>query len=395
MKSPAQPPSLNPFPRPRAKKKPDWKKAEAWNYIFRKYKVPLSAAAGLLIVVLAAAILLRPSKNKNDQLFEEWLRVQLMDVEMWQATAPLNDPRNPETVKCLWQRSVSESDCLLPRNFSYPVSLRLSNGYLLSQGIHFPLETQKRWERVSSIFKGHSSGFGLDENWRPCVGDFCRYEVYTGFIPTCADKSSYCGRADRFKIGYIIKSRRLERQFWQPYEQLISNLDDSRDLQPIEFNPENVFQLPIRACKSDLQVPLSRNGDGSLICGVTKKNLISTCFGNSRDFNLLYRSGFCLPDNCENFCKRAIKALEKPCESSKLEMINRSPDLFRCSGRSRIVFLSKYKNPFENPAAINRSGILSRALKIDFDFCINKSTCFGAFTRKSTAKELEAFLEAK
>ena len=362
---------------------------------FMKNRVPAAVFAGIILLAGCVFYLTGTNEDKNDLLFEQWLKVQLNDIEMWQATVPLNDPRNADAVRCVWQKRASESDCLQPKVNSYPLSLRLPNGYLLSQGISFPLEERNRWKKTVNALKHFNTGIGLDENWRPCIGEYCRYEVYTGFVPSCAGQSSYCGRAEKFKIGYVIKSRRMNRRIWQPYEVLVSNLDDSGSPELSEFKPENVFGLPMNACKSDLHTPLSRHADGKLLCGISKKNLISVCSGQSRDYSLLYRSGFCLADSCDTFCTRALKTLERSCEPSKQEIINRSPDLYRCNSRSRMLVIKKYKNPFEKPSLVNRANVLSRVLGIDFDFCINKSKCFGAFTREPETPELEAFLEAK
>lgn len=370
----------------------------ALKYLALKLQQPKNALitiSGLAVIIILLILMFQQDKNRDDELFEEWVRTQLQGIESWQASASLNDARNPDLTRCLWQRASEEADCLVPRTFSYPLSFRLSNGYLLSDGFRFPTNPKVSWDRVTKTLRNVSSGFGFDENWRPCLGEHCRFEVYAGFFPECAGGNAFCGRAETLRVGYIIKSRRLDRRIWQPYEQLVSNLDTKRKLQLLEFKTQNVLGLPFRGCKSSLLAPLSKKSTGEIVCGIGKKNLASVCTGKEKDYELLFRSGFCMPENCARFCQRAIKSLDTPCAAGKLEPVPRSPDLFKCNGRQKLYFLTSQKNLFENPTLIQRQSLLERVFKISFDLCLTRTVCFGSFGRQSPPREFESFLEAK
>jgi len=266
-----------------------------WTQKLRQPKNALITISGLAVIIVFLILMFQSKKNRDDELFEEWVRTQLQGIESWQASASLNDARNPDLTRCLWQRASEEADCLVPRTFSYPLSFRLPNGYLLSDGFRFPTNQKVSWDRITKTLRNVSSGFGFDENWRPCLGEHCRFEVYTGYLPECAGGNAFCGRAETLRIGYIIKSRRLDRRIWQPYEQLVSNLDTKRKLQLLEFKTQDALGLPFRGCKSSLLIPLSKNSTGDIVCGINKKNLTSVCLDKEKGYELLFRSGFCLP----------------------------------------------------------------------------------------------------
>ncbi|MEY3902310.1 MAG: hypothetical protein RL189_1616 [Pseudomonadota bacterium] len=349
----------------------------------------------VLVVITGWSLLSKERPHDDDRLFEEWVRAQLRNIEAWQMTTPSDDVRSGEAVKCVWQQLSSEVDCIVPSDFSYPLTFRLSNGYVLSSGLRFPFQTKTGWAVISRQLKHYSRGFGFDENWRPCLGERCRFEVFTGFVPQCAGNASVCGRAEVLKIFYVIKSRRKNRQFWQPYETIISNMERKRQQSLIDFRTVNALALPRRSCKEPAQVPLSFKGDGGIVCGLSQRSIEDICFGQDKPYDVLFRGGFCFGENCKRFCSRAKKIFQRPCETGNLEVVSRSPDLFRCRGRGRVLYLAKSVNIFDQPTSLKRSNLLLRVFNFDADFCLTRMTCFGSFAGQRNDSEFDVYLETK
>lgn len=333
----------------------------------------------------------------EDKLFEDWVRLQLTGIELFQSSTAQGDPRNRELEQCLWQRAVNEEDCHVAQGFQYPASFRMRNGYLLSSGVKFPLQKQINWKRMERSLKSVSAGFGFNEDWRPCVDQFCRFEVLTSFEPVCKGNALDCGRAERMQISYVIISRNLKSHFWQKKVRLISNLDPSRGVSPVEFMTDNIFGLPPLLCRDSSHVALNFGMKKDVTCGISKSVIESACTLPDKSNSILLRSGLCIPGTCERFCKRALSTLAKSCSPGDLQSNPRSPDLFLCPGQNRVYYLKK--SP-DLPTLIHsgaRSNLLARVFGVEPDFCIVRNWCFGRYGRSAGVqfRDLIPYLEVK
>lgn len=335
--------------------------------------------------------------KSEDKLFEDWIRVQLTGIELYQASTAQGDPRNVELGECLWQRAVSEEDCHAPQGYQYPVSFRMRNGYLLSSGVKFPLHKQVNWKRMEKSLRSVSAGFGFNEDWRPCVDQFCRFEVFTSFEPVCQNNKPDCGRAERIRISYVILSRNSKNHFWQKKTRLISNLDPSREVAPVEFVTDNIFGLPPLLCRDSSHVALNHGAKRDLTCGISKSAVESACMFSGKSNAILTRGGLCVPGTCERFCKRALNTLAKSCDPGDLQSNPRSPDLFTCPGQERVYYLKK---PPDLPTLIHsgaRRSLLARVFGVEPDFCIVRNWCFGRYAQSTVIQfqDLIPYLEVK
>lgn len=345
--------------------------------------------------VFACTGVVTGQRAQEDDLFEQWVRVQLQGVQGWQASALVNDVRQPEVEKCLRQNGPSESDCVVHESVQYPLFFRLPNGYLMSSGFRPAAEKRMKWPEVEDALTGYSAQFGFDEQWRPCRGDACRFEVFTSYMPLCPGGKTTCGRAEYLNIHYVIKSRQPNRQLWHVYERLISNMDPDRKLEPLRFAPLSIVGVPPLSCRGPAAQPLSREHDGKLLCGLNQAAVHQLCANPRVSAWRLEEYGLCSFGGCPRVCERIRKAINKPCPEEKLKSESRSPDLFRCQGRSRLLYLSRPADFQERLAASREKSVFSRLLEFEVNFCLTRTVCFGAFKDQPKENVYEAFLEVR
>lgn len=364
----------------------------------RRILIPIGISLGIcggLLSYCSGTFARFPSKE--DALFENFIRTQLIGLNGWQFTSIARDPRNSELTNCMWQRGVDEEDCTTTgiSKFQYPVSFRMNNGYLLSTGLSLPVVNKSSWTTLKRSLNSMSGGYGFDEDWRPCLGDDCRYEVFTGFVADCPEQAQRCGRAEKLKISYVIKSQKKERQILRSQTIFLSNLDPSRKLKPLEFVPDQIIGIPPLACKNSEFTAISVNGNGTLVCGLSEQLVNQICADPAKTTSLLPTYGLCADSSCSRVCNRLKSSFSKECEPENLQPESRSPDLFRCQGRSRVFYLNnpiKFSEIYEEQE--NR-GILRNLFTIQLNFCITRKFCFGRYKPSTKNLDQSKFFEVK
>lgn len=364
----------------------------------RRILIPIAISLGIfggLFSYCSGAFVRFPSKE--DALFENFIRTQLIGMNGWQFSSVEKDPRNTELTDCLWQRAVDEDDCTATgiSKFQNPISFRMSNGYLLSTGLSLPVASKTRWTALKRSLNNLSGGFGFDEDWRPCLGNDCRYEVFTGFVAECPEQAQRCGRAERLKIFYVIKSQKNERQMIRSQTVFLSNLDPSRKLKPLEVVPDHIIGLPPMMCKNPEFTAISVNGDGTVVCGLSEKIVDNICSDPHRRMSSLPTYGLCTDSDCDRVCSRIKNSFSKECEPENLQPESRSPDLFRCQGRSRVFRL---KNPIKFSEIYEEQenrGFLRNLFSTQMNFCITRKFCFGRFDTSTKVLDQSKFFEVK
>lgn len=362
-----------------------------WHKFGLKY---LSCVCGL-VTIAGCLRLSPPSREKEDSLFEDWVRHQLSGIESWQASTAQGDPRNKELIQCLWQRRAGEKDCQASESFHHPFSFRLRNGYLLSSGIKFPRSGYINPRLFERMIKNISGGFGFHADWRPCVGELCRFEVFTGFVPVCENDAEMCGRADRLLISYVILSRREKQFFWQPYLKVISNLNQENDIRRVEFKTENVFGLPPLLCRDSSLVALTQGDSRQLTCGFSTEGIRSACRSYEHNSDELLKSGYCTPETCQVKCNEVDELLAEKCESPDLQPNSRSPDLYRCKDNAKLWYLRDPIDLHDDARSTGRTHLLFRVFGIEPDFCLFRNVCFGRFSATPLARTVTPFLESR
>jgi hypothetical protein len=312
--------------------------------------------AWLLAGVVALGACTRKA-SVDDALFEAWLRTQLLAMATWRLSGSLDDPRNARLQACLWQFAVQEKDCVVPKDGTLmPVSLRFGDGSLATEGVALPSGTAVSNALVEKKLNGRAARFGFTEQWRPCVGAGCRYQVFTAVEPVCLGGASVCGRAQTLRVSYAILSRNVQRSLFSSREITLHDRRVRHGKGPVVVAVEALLEAMPVTCSVSGAAALVINPQGTPQCFVEAKEVKNLCPPRAKDFLGLQAIGACKgAQNCRALCQVVSAPPGAHCAADMLERDFWTPDVFRCRKPSRVVFFESSLLPQDK--ASTRTGV--------------------------------------
>jgi hypothetical protein len=190
----------------------------------------------------------------------------------------------------------------------------------------------------SAIIK-KTRGFGFGPDWRPCSGFDCRFEVFTAVDPVCPEGRETCGRAEKIRVSYVIKSRLNRKSVFGERELILSGgLGLDKD-PPIEVQVKDATLMEPPLCADPDAALLAVSEGKRPDCYLPLTHVKSAC-EEASPAGMLGRLGVCAStDECSQVCGRVRSISEAPCSSTEWQPDFWTPDLLRCERAPGMVFL--------------------------------------------------------